>query len=489
MSQAVKVGIFALVSLVVLALMVLRIEDVPILGGPRLSVVAEFESVAGLDDKAAVRIAGVRVGRVAGITLVDRRARVGLAIEQPVELTEGTRAVISNMGLLGEKYVELEPGPVGGPALPEGAVIPGFAPPSFDDALAKFSELGDTLGDSLGGLGGDGDLERLIANLAAVSAEIRSLVEANRGEIEATLANVERFSGTLAHELPRLTGQVEAVLLRMDRTLAQLEGVLGDSRPDVQETAANLRRLTEDAHTSVDNLNEVTGRLARGEGTLGKLLTSDEAHDELVSALGSVEAGVETLTSALGGIQKLQLELGLETYWLEAHEESQSAFTLDVDPQSGKLYRVAVIDSPFGKEETKTRRTTVTGPDGASETAVTETVERSDDLRLSALFGFPTVGAARLWAGVIESSGGVQVEYPLLDQRLWLSLEAFELDREGDLGPRFRLSGRYRLGEMLYLRAGYDDFLEGDRDSLFLGGGLRWRDDQLKYLLGSLPRF
>jgi phospholipid/cholesterol/gamma-HCH transport system substrate-binding protein len=150
---------------------------------------------------------------------------------------------------------------------------------------------------------------------------------------------------------------------------------------------------------------------------------------------------------------------------------------------------VGVIDSPFGKEETKTRRTTVTGPDGGSETTVTETVERSDDLRLSALFGFPTVGAARLWAGVIESSGGVQVEYPLLDQRLWLSLEAFELDREGDLAPRFRLSGRYRLGEMLYLRAGYDDFLEGDRDSLFLGGGLRWRDDQLKYLLGSLPRF
>ena len=485
MSNAVKVGLFALVALVLLALMVLRIEDVPVFGGPRRSLVAEFASVAGLDDKATVRIAGVRVGRVDGITLEDRRARVRLALEDAVELTEGTFARIASLGLLGEKYVVLEPGPEGAPPLAEGAVISGYAPPTIEETLAKFG----TLGDSLGGLGGGGDLDRLIGNLAAMSTEIRSLVESNRGQIEATLANVASFSGTLARELPRLTGQVEAVLVRMDATLAQLDRTVGESRPDVQATAANLRRLTEDARVSVENLNEVTGRLARGEGTLGKLLTSDEAHDELVSALGAVESGVESLSGALGGIQKIQLELALESYWLEALEESQSAFTVDLDPQSGKLYRIGVVDTPFGKEETKLQRTTVTGPDGASETTVTETVERTDDLRLSALFGFPTAGDARLWAGVIESSGGVQVEYPLLDRRLWLSLEAFEFDREGELEPHLRLSGRYRLGETLYLRAGYDDFLESERDSLFLGGGLRWRDDQLKYLLGSLPRF
>jgi phospholipid/cholesterol/gamma-HCH transport system substrate-binding protein len=282
---------------------------------------------------------------------------------------------------------------------------------------------------------------------------------------------------------------VEEVLVRMDRTLAQLEGAVGESRPDVEATAANLRRLTEDARTSVDNLNDVTGRLARGEGSLGKLLTSDEAHDELVSALGSVESGVETLTGALGGIQKIQLQLGLESYWLESVEESRSAFTLDIDPRSGKLYRVAVVDTPFGKEETKLRRTTVTLPDGTTETTTTETFERTEDVQLTGLFGFRLFDDSRFWAGIIESSGGVQVEHPLGGGRLWLSLEAFDFNREGDLEPHIRLSGRYRLTDMIYLRAGYDDFLEGERDSLFLGGGLTWRDDDLKYLLGSLPRF
>jgi phospholipid/cholesterol/gamma-HCH transport system substrate-binding protein len=484
MSQAVKVGLFALVVLVVLAAMILKIEDVRLFGGPGQTVDAVFDSVAGLDDKASVRIAGVRVGQVDGIGLRDRRAVVHLALESNVPLTEGTTARIANMGLLGDKYVVLVPGPEGAPPLPEGALIPGTTPPSFDEALAKLNQVGD----SLGGLGAGGGLDRLIANLEAVSSDIRDLVAANRGQVDATLANVASFSGTLARELPRLTEQVAGVLDRMDRTLAQLEGEVGESRPDIQATAANLRQLTDDARTSVDNLNEVTGRLARGEGTLGKLLTSDEAHEELVGALKSVESGVATLSGALGGIQKLQLELGLESYYLEGIDDSRSAFNLDIDPQSGRFYRVAVVDSPFGRENTRTRRTTVTKPDGTSETTLTKTIERNNDPTLSALFGFQLFHDSRFWAGLIESSGGVQVEYPLLDRRLWLSLEAFDFDREADLQPHLRLSGSYELSDMLYVRAGYDDFLEGQRDSLFLGGGIRWRDDQLKYLLGSLPK-
>jgi phospholipid/cholesterol/gamma-HCH transport system substrate-binding protein len=289
--------------------------------------------------------------------------------------------------------------------------------------------------------------------------------------------------------MPGISAQVAAVLERMDRTLAQLEGTVGESRPDLQATAGNLRQLTEEARTSVDNLNEVTGRLARGEGTIGKLLTSDEAHDELVGALQSVEAGVESLSGALGGIQKIELELGLESYYLHDLEESRSAFKLDIDPQSGKLYRVAVVDAPFGDEKTKVVRETVTNPDGTTDTTLTETLTRENDPVFSALFGYPFESGPRVWAGLIESSGGVQVEYPLLDRRVWLSLEAFQFDRENDLEPHLRLSGVYRLTDNLYIRAGYDDFLTDDRDSLFLGGGIRWRDDQLKYLLGSIPSF
>ena len=43
------------------------------------------------------------------------------------------------------------------------------------------------------------------------------------------------------------------------------------------------------------------------------------------------------------------------------------------------------------------------------------------------------------------------------------------------------------LGKTVFVNAGYDNFLNGKRDSPFVGLGLRFDDDDLKYLLGSVP--
>ncbi len=493
MSNAFKVGLFAIVVLVLLAAMILRIEDIHLFGGPQRSVYAAFDNVAGLDDKATVRIAGVRVGRVDGIHLADRKARVRLVLEDAGEqLNEGTVARIANMGLLGDKYVVLEPGPSDAPPLADGATIPGFTPPTFDQALAKFSNLGDSLGNlgkTLTEANGETPLDRLIRNLEAMSGELRTMVEQNRGKVESTLSNASAVSATLAQELPRLTRQMTGILDRVDRTLAQVQGTVVEGRPDFQASLANMRKLTEKAQTSVDNINEITTRMAEGKGTIGKLLSSDEAHDELVGALKSVESGVGSLKEAFAGIQRIQLELGIESYYLSDPGESRSSLNVDIDTQSGgPLYRVGVIDSPNGKTDTDTRRYTITNPDGSVDTTTVETFDQTDDLTFSALVGFHLFDDSRIWAGVIESKGGVQIEQPLLDHRLALSVEAFDFDRQDDLDPHIRLSGVWHLNDQLYLKAGYDDLLVGDQRSLFFGGGIRWRDDTLKYLLGSLPK-
>ena len=67
-----------------------------------------------------------------------------------------------------------------------------------------------------------------------------------------------------------------------------------------------------------------------------------------------------------------------------------------------------------------------------------------------------------------------------------IALTSWKLvNRDDDQDPHVRLSTRWLFHPNLYLMGGYDDFLEDD--SFFLGGGIRWRDDYLKYLLGSVP--
>src|SRR5689334_25306468 len=102
MSQAFKVGIFATVCLVILAVLIWKIEDINPFAEEGRRVDAVFDSVAGLDEKASVRVAGVRVGRVDGVALAEdgHRARVTLLLEQKVPMPAGTIARVANLGLL-----------------------------------------------------------------------------------------------------------------------------------------------------------------------------------------------------------------------------------------------------------------------------------------------------------------------------------------------------------------------------------------------------
>jgi len=80
---------------------------------------------------------------------------VTLLLETKVTLTEGAAAAVANLGLLGDKYVQLEPGRAGAPELPEGTVLPGRSPVSLDRALAKIEKIGDSVDGFLsGGAGG-----------------------------------------------------------------------------------------------------------------------------------------------------------------------------------------------------------------------------------------------------------------------------------------------------------------------------------------------
>lgn len=494
MAQAVKVGIFAVICLVVLAVLIWNVEEINPFAAEQRRVDAVFDSVAGLDEKATVRVAGVRVGQVEALGLGPngRNARVTIRLEKPLDLRAGTIARVANLGLLGEKYIEILPGPAGGPPLPDDAVLPGVTPVSIDDAMAKLGEIGKSIQAATGSFADvdlGGSIDRLVKDLELTSREIRLLVAENRATVNSTLGNFDRASDTLARELPRLADQ-------MNRTLSQIEAILAENRSNVAGSTENIRELTGSLQTSVDNLNQISEKIASGEGTIGKLVNSEEAHQELVATLDSIQGGVETLSGTLGAINRFKIDLDLQAAYLpgvddaDGSSNSRSQFVLDIDPQDDfRLYRAGIVNTPQGKRRDKTQEVTVTNPDGTVETTTTRTITREKSYQVSALFGYRTPQDLRLWAGLIESSGGAQIEYPLFDKRLWFSFEAFDFGRPNDEAPHLRLTGRYQLNPNLYVVGGYDDFLESEYDSLFLGGGIRWNDDNIKYLLGAVPRF
>ncbi|MBT8212280.1 MAG: MCE family protein, partial [Acidimicrobiia bacterium] len=219
MSNVVKVGVFLTVALILLGYFILKIEDIRLFSGEARVVEASFDTVAGLDDKATVRVAGVRVGRVDGIRLAGDRAFVALLLERPVELRQGASASIANMGLLGDKYVELDPGPTSAPALAEGEFLMGSSPVGIDEAMGRFNRIAVSIDEALTAMdpAASGETVRnLLLSLETTAETIQAVVAANQSQFAGTMRNFERFSGVLAEELPRMAEQTRQVLATVE---------------------------------------------------------------------------------------------------------------------------------------------------------------------------------------------------------------------------------------------------------------------------------
>jgi phospholipid/cholesterol/gamma-HCH transport system substrate-binding protein len=107
------VGVFVLLGmlgLVFLALQAANLGNVG--GGDTYSVQARFDNIGGLKPRAAVRTAGVVVGRVKRISLDPKTFQgvVTLDIDKGYQFPKDTSAKILTAGLLGDQYIGLEPG-------------------------------------------------------------------------------------------------------------------------------------------------------------------------------------------------------------------------------------------------------------------------------------------------------------------------------------------------------------------------------------------
>ena len=105
------VGIFVLLGLASIGYLAIQMGGLYYRGPSGFKLVATFDEVGDLKPRAAVVIAGVKVGQVVSIELDDiLRARCELDIARELGLDVETSAAIMTAGLLGEKFVALEPG-------------------------------------------------------------------------------------------------------------------------------------------------------------------------------------------------------------------------------------------------------------------------------------------------------------------------------------------------------------------------------------------
>jgi phospholipid/cholesterol/gamma-HCH transport system substrate-binding protein len=107
------VGLFVLLGAAAILFLALQSANLLTLSfQPTYQVVAKFDNIGGLKRQAAVRSAGVVVGRVESISFDDKsfQARVTLALEKQYQFPKDSSLKILTSGLLGEQYIGVEAG-------------------------------------------------------------------------------------------------------------------------------------------------------------------------------------------------------------------------------------------------------------------------------------------------------------------------------------------------------------------------------------------
>jgi phospholipid/cholesterol/gamma-HCH transport system substrate-binding protein len=147
-SRDFAVGVFVLIGLAALGYLSLQVGGLATQGG--LELHATFDQIGGLAERAPVVISGVKVGKVTKIELAeDLRARVTLDVDAALELPSDTSASIRTAGLLGDQFIELQPG------AEDALLAPGGEIAMTESALSIESLVGSLVHDA--GLGDDGE--------------------------------------------------------------------------------------------------------------------------------------------------------------------------------------------------------------------------------------------------------------------------------------------------------------------------------------------
>ena len=296
-SSEVWVGIFVVIGILLLVLLTLKIEKFQIGEEAGYPVNIFFDSAAGLDKSASVRVAGVRVGHVEKVALEQGRAKVTCRIPQDVVLHKDAKAYLKSEGFLGEKYVEVSPGTPGFPRVqPNEQIEQGAAPADIEEMLSKMGAIGDDIKDITRPLG-----------------DVLKAVDAKK--VEGMIDNFNKFSSQLtgigndAKETIQKARDAISQVEDIGRKVKEGEGTLGklitdDSvYQDAKKTVETAKEAAVSAKKAVETLQNISEKIERGEGTLGKLLKDESLYND---ARELVQSTKETMQSAKDAVESVK---------------------------------------------------------------------------------------------------------------------------------------------------------------------------------------
>jgi phospholipid/cholesterol/gamma-HCH transport system substrate-binding protein len=450
-----------------------------------------FRDAAGLFQKSRVQTAGIPVGQIEKRELDPDvpLARITVRLLPGIRLWENAVVSKKSASLLGEFYLEIDPGtPVGivnGEKRPmrqlqDGDQIKNIREPTgMGDIMTDVGTILPIMKDILQ------DVRTLTSGPIASAAEnVNKMIETNSTVLESVLTRVDHIAGDVDSITHSESENIRVAIKNVRDITESIKSLVGTSQGEVAETGTAMRSSLQKLQATVDNLDKslknvetITSRLEKGEGTAGHLLTDD-------TIARNVEDITEDASGFVRGVTKLQTIVGLRTEYNFLSGQPKEYLSVQLVPRPDKFYLIELVDDPRGRREDVI--TIVENAKGV-------TPERTTTYSLNKLkFTFQlgkTYGIFSGRFGIKESTGGVGMDIHLRQDHLLLSVDLF--DTLVNTYPRLQGRAAYApFQRYFYILGGVDDVINkrakfgtaGGFD-WFLGGQLVFNDEDLKSML------
>jgi phospholipid/cholesterol/gamma-HCH transport system substrate-binding protein len=486
---AITVGALVLVGLAITAV-IFTITAEGRGGGKTIQVYALFKDARGLADKTRVLSSGLSVGQV-GPKSFDQTAKKARVIIRlyPDQIKAYQNAVLMKKveSLLGAYYLDLDPGtPI---KIERGLQIPQRELQNGDEIKevtepTEMGEIMDQVGATLPILK---EILRDVHDLTSgqvkdIADNVNDMITKNSVTLDRLLQRVDNIAATVESITTTRAEDVKVSLRNVREITEGIKSLVGTSEGQVSQTGKDLRTSIDKLQSSIGslesslkNMEKVTGKLADGEGTMGKLI-----NDPAIA--NNVEQITEDAGDFVRGVSRMQTIVGLRTEYNYLAGTYKTYFQVTLAPRPDKFYLLEVVDDPRGLREQRREVHQSTMLGNYSDVVVTT----SQQLRFSFMFGkCLSILCGRF--GIKESTGGAGLDLHL--GRLTLSTDIF--DTQSNSHPRFQ--GRAIVNiykRYVSLVAGIDDPFNyrpsagaGGFFDWFFGAQLQFNDEDLKSLL------
>jgi phospholipid/cholesterol/gamma-HCH transport system substrate-binding protein len=483
-TTAAKVGAFAVVTLVA-GLLIYRFVSKSSRAGSGYTVYALMNDASGVAKLSQVRVAGIPVGSVKTVKLDHEHARIDVGIDPDVHLYQDATIAKVSSSLLGEYYLSITPGTEGRPELKDGDRINGVIEAKTTDDIMKqvadiaadVKQVSQALAASIGTPEGKDDIKSTLKNLADVTEALNQTVRENRESIKNILANVEVMTTTGGPKVQQILDDVRTTTTQVKQLMAQAPEGQPRSEGEIRQIIDKVNHASDNLQNTLKNLDNVTGRLDRGEGTLGRLSKDDHLINE-------VEGVADDVGEFVGGLSRIQTIVTMRTDYQFLSGTVKSYVEIRIQPREDKYYSIEVVNDPRGLthfQQIDVDTTNTNEPPHYREVITTTENSLRFSLQFAQSFG-PFTGRF----GIKESTGGLGLDTLLFDNRFEIRQDLFGFGEV--VLPRWRVSLGYEFVNRAWLLGGVDDILSGSRRDYFVGAQLRFNDEDLKSVLPFAPK-